>query len=81
MELQRGISEELNQELIGSVLKTIIDKKEGDYYIGRTAYDSPEVDGEVYINKAENLQIGKFYDVLIQNATDYDLYGTTQHEQ
>lgn len=81
MELQRGISEELNQELIGSVLKTIIDKQEGDYYIGRTAYDSPEVDGEVYINKAENLQVGKFYDVLIQDATDYDLYGTTQYEQ
>lgn len=81
MELQRGISEELNQELIGSVLKTIIDKQEGDYYIGRTAYDSPEVDGEVYINKAENLQVGEFYDVLIQDATDYDLYGTTQYEQ
>ena len=81
MELQRGISEELNQELIGSVLKTIIDKQEGDYYIGRTAYDSPEVDGEVYIIKAENLQVGKFYDVLIQDATDYDLYGTTQYEQ
>jgi ribosomal protein S12 methylthiotransferase len=76
MMLQQEISFKLNQAKIGTVFKTIIDKKEGSYYIGRTEFDSPEVDQEVLI-KAENndLTIGKFYDVKIVKAEFYDVYG------
>jgi ribosomal protein S12 methylthiotransferase len=75
MELQMGISYELNQEKVGHTLKVLIDRKEGDTYYGRTEYDSPEVDNEVLIEDS-NLDIGKFYQVKINDADHYDLYGT-----
>ena len=76
MELQQNISFTLNKAKEGKVLKTIIDKKEGDYYIGRTEFDSPEVDQEVLIKTENNdLTIGDFYDVKISITDFYDVYG------
>lgn len=78
MEIQQEISYELNQEKIGKTFKVIIDKKEGEYFIGRTEYDSPDVDNEVLIEaKNEYLSIGSFVNVRITEATDFDLYGET----
>ena len=76
MEVQQRISNKLNSEKIGQIYKTIIDRTEGDYYIGRTEYDSPDVDTEILIpiNKLK-LKIGHFYDVEIVDATDFDLMG------
>ena len=76
MAIQQGISAELSAAKIGQELKVIIDRKEGDYYIGRTQFDSPEVDPEVLIKSEEKrLFTGRFYKVLITNADDFDLYG------
>lgn len=76
MELQKEISFEKNRELLGKTIKVIIDDIEGEFFIGRTEKDAPEVDGEVLI-KAENkmLKIGEFYDVEIFDCNDYDLFG------
>jgi ribosomal protein S12 methylthiotransferase len=74
MAIQQGISREVNDNKIGQTFKVIIDRKEGDQYIGRTEFDSPEVDPEVLI-VAENLEIGQFYQVKIIGAEDYDLVG------
>ena len=76
MAIQQGISAELSQAKIGQELKVMIDRKEGEYYIGRTQFDSPEVDPEVLI-KAEGKRLlsGRFYQVLITDADDFDLYG------
>ena len=76
MAIQQGISAELSQAKIGQELKVMIDRKEGEYYIGRTQFDSPEVDPEVLI-KAEGKRLlsGHFYQVLITDADDFDLYG------
>lgn len=76
MQIQQSISEDLNRQKTGKQYKVIIDRLEGDYYIGRTEFDSPEVDNEVLIQKHENiLQIGEFYSVEIIKATEFDLYG------
>jgi ribosomal protein S12 methylthiotransferase len=76
MELQQGISLELNQQKIGSVQKILIDRKEGGNFIGRTEFDSPEVDNEVIIDGKENyLRIGDFVNVTITQATEFDLTG------
>lgn len=75
MEHQQEISYELNQEKIGKVFKTIIDKKEAGRYIGRTEFDSVEVDNEVIITSGQKLKIGEFYNVKIEKAYDYDLEG------
>ncbi|MFT4095172.1 MAG: 30S ribosomal protein S12 methylthiotransferase RimO [Niabella sp.] len=75
MEHQQEISYELNQEKIGKVFKTIIDKKEAGRYIGRTEFDSVEVDNEVIITSGQKLKIGEFYHVRIEKAYDYDLEG------
>ncbi|MBR2205188.1 MAG: 30S ribosomal protein S12 methylthiotransferase RimO [Prevotella sp.] len=78
MRIQQRISEELEAEKVGKTLKVIIDRQEGDYYIGRTEFCSPEVDPEVLIPVAEReLTIGTFYDVLITDSEEFDLYGTT----
>ena len=77
MDLQQGISLELNKQRVGKTFKTIIDRKEGDYYVGRTEFDSPEVDNEVLISSNEPLTIGAFYEVLIDRADFFDLYGKT----
>lgn len=77
MELQSGISHELNQEKIGKTYRVLFDRIEGDYFIGRSEFDSPEVDNEVLVKKtAENyLRIGDFAEVKITKADHYDLYG------
>ena len=76
MALQQEISADLSHAKIGQELKVIIDRKEGDYYIGRTQFDSPEVDPEVLI-KADGKRLfnGRFYQVRITNADDFDLFG------
>jgi ribosomal protein S12 methylthiotransferase len=75
MELQQEISFEKNQEKVGKVLKVIIDKKEAGRYLGRTEFDSVEVDNEVVIRSAKKLPIGEFVQVRITKAYDYDLEG------
>ncbi|ADF51592.1 30S ribosomal protein S12 methylthiotransferase RimO [Zunongwangia profunda] len=77
MEIQSQISWELNQQKIGQTFKVIIDRKEGNYFIGRTEFDSPDVDNEVLIDAAEiYLKTGEYYDIKITDAADFDLYGT-----
>jgi len=76
MELQAEISSDINQKRIGSGNKVIIDRYEAPYFVGRTQYDSPEVDNEVLIEgKANELKIGEFYQVKITEADSFDLYG------
>ena len=76
MELQSQISWELNQAKVGKVFRCLIDRKEGNYFVGRTEYDSPDVDNEVLIDaKKHYIKIGDFTDVKIIEAADYDLYG------
>lgn len=76
MDVQQRISTRLNGEKVGHCFKTIIDRIEGDYYIGRTEFDSPDVDTEVLVHKSEGeLQIGCFYDIEITDATEFDLMG------
>ena len=82
MRIQQNISAELEAEKVGQTLKVIIDRREGDYYIGRTEYCSPEVDPEVLIPAAERkLTIGEFYDVHITDSEEFDLYGTTIYDK
>jgi ribosomal protein S12 methylthiotransferase len=75
MEVQQEISYELNQEKVGKVFKTLIDKKEAGRYLGRTEFDSVEVDNEVVIHSAKKLPVGEFVNVKITKAYDYDLEG------
>jgi len=76
MELQSQISWELNQKKVGKTFRCLIDRKEGNYFVGRTEYDSPDVDNEVLIDaKKHYVKIGDFTDVKITEAADYDLYG------
>jgi len=75
MSIQQQISEEINAQKIGQTLSVIIDREETDYYVGRTEFDSPEVDGEVLIIKEKALAVGEFYPIKITDATEFDLYG------
>ncbi len=75
MEVQQHISAELNSQKTGRIFKVIIDRKEGGSYIGRTEYDSPEVDGEVIISSETELKRGSFCNVKITGSDDYDLFG------
>lgn len=76
MAIQQEISAELSHKKIGKTFKVIIDRKEGDYYVGRTEFDSPEVDPEVLIKyEGKKLHEGNFYNVVIEDADDFDLYG------
>lgn len=78
MALQTEISAEINADKVGQEMEVIVDRREGDYYIARTAYDSPEVDPEVLIPVAEKrLLTGRFYKVRITSADEYDLYATS----
>ena len=78
MRVQQNISTSVEAEKVGHTLRVIIDRKEGDYYIGRTEYCSPEVDPEVLIPaKEKRLDIGSFYQVRITDSEEFDLYGTT----
>ena len=78
MRVQQNISAEIEAAKIGQTLRTIIDRQEGDYFVGRTEFCSPEVDPEVLIPADEHLQTGRFYDVLITDAEEFDIYGTTK---
>ena len=75
MRIQQHISAEIEAAKIGQTLRVIIDRKEGDYYVGRSEFCSPEVDPEVLIRATKPLQIGTFYDVKITDAEEFDLYG------
>jgi len=76
MEVQQAISFDKNQDKIGNIYKVLIDKKDGGYFVGRTEYDSPEVDNEVLIDAAiDYATIGSFVNVKIDTAEDFDLYG------
>jgi ribosomal protein S12 methylthiotransferase len=76
MEIQQGISFEINQEKVGNTFKVLIDKKDANYFVGRTEFDSPEVDNEVLIDaKKDFAAIGGFVEVKIDAAEDFDLYG------
>ena len=76
MRVQQRIAEEVSAASIGKTMQVVIDREEGDYYIGRTQYDSPEVDPEVLLRKADNeVEIGKYYMVEITGADEFDLYG------
>lgn len=76
MELQQGISLELNQAKVGNIFKVLIDRKEGGDFVGRTEFDSPEVDNEVIISNKDNyLRTGDFVNVKVKSATEFDLTG------
>ena len=76
MEIQEKISLEINRERMGQTLKVLIDRLEGGDFIGRTEYDSPEVDNEVIIGASNNyLRVGDFAAIKINDATEFDLYG------
>lgn len=75
MELQAGISLEKNQARVGQEMEVVVDRREGDLFVGRTRFDSPEVDNEVLIQPHEGLQPGSFVRVLITGATEFDLHG------
>ena len=78
MRVQQNISAEIEAEKVGSIMQIVIDRKEGEYYIGRTEFSSPEVDPEVLIPVAERtLRKGCFYNVRITSAEEFDLYATT----
>jgi len=78
MRIQQNISAEVEAEKIGKTLRVVIDRREGDYFVGRTEFCSPEVDPEVLIPVSErSLTIGKFYDVVITDSEEFDLYGST----
>ena len=75
MALQQDISAEMEAEKIGSSVRVIVDRKEQDYYIGRSEFSSPEVDPEILIKSYEKLKIGSFYNVRITDSSEFDLYG------
>ncbi|NQX81983.1 MAG: 30S ribosomal protein S12 methylthiotransferase RimO [Flavobacteriaceae bacterium] len=77
MEIQSQISFEMNQERIGKTYKCLFDRKEGNFFVGRTEFDSPDVDNEVFVDAREHyVQIGKFTNIKIHEATEFDIYGT-----
>ena len=78
MELQQAISLQLNEEKIGKIYKVLIDRREEGYFVGRTQYDSPEVDNEVLVEDNQQLTIGQFYQVKITGAGEFDLYGVVE---
>jgi len=80
MEIQSQISWELNQGKIGQEFKVVIDRKEGNYFVGRTEYDSPDVDNEVLIDATKTyLKTGEFTRVRVIEAEDFDLYAEVIH--
>ena len=79
MRIQQNIAADINQNKTSKVFKTIIDRIEGDYYVGRTEFDSPDVDPEMLIKADRELTIGNFYDVRVTDAMDFDLYGVVEN--
>ena len=80
MRIQEQIAGEISESCIGKTLRTIIDREEDDYYVGRTEWDSPEVDCEVLISKQTTLKIGAFYNIKITGSENFDLYGELNSE-
>ena len=78
MDIQEEIAFELNLQKVGSIQRVIVDSENDDYYVGRTQYDSPEVDPEVLIEKTSDLKIGSFYDVEITKAMPFELMGVVK---
>jgi ribosomal protein S12 methylthiotransferase len=78
MAVQQDIAEAQQQQLVGQTLPVLIDRQEGDWFIGRTEHDSPEVDNEVLIENTYPLKVGRFYPVTITQAEAFDLYGQPQ---
>jgi ribosomal protein S12 methylthiotransferase len=78
MEMQQAISLELNEAKVGKVFRVLIDREEEGYFIGRTQYDSPEVDNEVLVQTHQDLRIGNFYQVRITGSGEFDLYGIVE---
>lgn len=79
MRVQQDISADISASKVGKIFKTMIDRLEGDYYIGRTEYDSPEVDPEVLVKADAKLPIGRFVNVRVTEADAFDLYGTVEN--
>ena len=79
MRVQQQISSEIEAAKIGQQLRVVIDRREGDYWIGRSEYCSPEVDPEVLISAQEKLTVGQFYEVRITDAEAFDLYAEVIH--
>jgi ribosomal protein S12 methylthiotransferase len=76
MDLQQGISAEINEQKVGNTYKVLFDRKESGFFVGRTEFDSPEVDNEVLVSAKDNyVRIGDFANVLIERAEEFDLYG------
>ena len=75
MRVQQRISTELNEKRVGETVTVVIDRLEGEYYVGRTEKDSPEVDGEVLIKAVNTMEVGKYYEVKIVGGEEFDLYG------
>ena len=76
MDIQSQVSFELNQEKIGQTFRCVIDRKEGNYFVGRTEFDSPDVDNEVLIDASQYyLKTGEFAMIRIFDASEFDLYG------
>ena len=75
MEIQSQISWELNQQKIGKTFRCLFDRKDGEYFYGRTEYDSPDVDNEVLIRSSSEIKPGSFVNVNIKEAREFDLYG------
>ncbi|GET24330.1 30S ribosomal protein S12 methylthiotransferase RimO [Prolixibacter sp. NT017] len=79
MQIQQEIAAEITAEKVGTEMKVLIDRKDDDFYVGRTEFDSPEVDGEVYIDsQGKELEVGTFCQVEITHTNDYDLYGVVK---
>ncbi|MDY6348110.1 MAG: TRAM domain-containing protein, partial [Bacteroidales bacterium] len=76
MKLQEKISREINNSRVGSTMRVIIDSEETDCYMGRTEFDSPDVDNTVFVGKERQFNVGEFYDVEITDAAEYDLFGS-----
>jgi ribosomal protein S12 methylthiotransferase len=76
MAIQQEISAQILRKMIGQTLRVLVDREEEEYYVGRTEYDSPEVDCEVLIEKTAKLKLGEFYTVTIQKTEDFDLYAS-----
>ena len=77
MELQENISLDIQQQKVGQTLRVIVDREEDDYYIGRTQWDSPEVDPEVLIKKSKQLAVGDFAQVKIEQALPFELIASS----
>ncbi len=75
MEVQQHIADQLDQQKIGKTFKVLVDRIDGEYFVGRTEFDSPEVDGEVLVPLTENCRIGEFSDIKITSSDNFDLFG------